>query len=110
MPTWAESEMLERLRRLEAGEVESLGGCRAVVELLSSLHPDLARSPAARVFAGVCSETESFPVGSARDAWEPVALARADAEAAAYLAEVRGALEDACRELSALISAHGASC
>jgi len=109
MPTWAENEVLKQLRRIEAGEVDVLAGCRAVVPLLSSLPQSVARSPSASALVAVVSETDDFPDGRTRGDSSTEVLVRADADLAVYVALVRDVVLDACRELSVLVQQDGGS-
>lgn len=107
MKTWAERELLIRLDRLRTGEVGLLETCRQVAEILLIVTSDLARSEAARVLVGVASEVEDLPIGQERLRWDVAALARLDAQAEVYEAEVRDAVLAASKELAERIRALG---
>src|SRR5262249_3433177 len=53
------------------------------------------------IILGVDSESDRFPVGKARDKWDPKALAELDPEMKASAEFYRKAIEDACRNIVA---------
>jgi hypothetical protein len=57
------------------------------------------------VFGGVASETDHFPIGSARQYWNPIALAREDKKIADYESRIKASVISACQNVIARFSA-----
>jgi hypothetical protein len=92
-----ETEGARRIARdVLAGDLDLLAGCRQILRYRRTL--DIRNDSAWDVIAAVESETDDFPVGSVREAWDPDTLASKDLELTAYLERVgpmvRKAFED----------------
>jgi len=79
------------------GSTDLLIGCRLIVQLRTEAN--VATTSAFDTLRGVESETDGYPLGERRAAFSQELLARLDLEVSGYLAEVRPALLDACKEI-----------
>jgi hypothetical protein len=88
---------LEVARGMLDGSISLISGCRSLVRL--RFDAEIAPSETLNVFVGVESETDDYPVGSARSEYDPELLARLDAEVSKYLSQVRPVVIEACDEI-----------
>lgn len=59
-----------------------------------------------RIFRGIASETDDLPTGTARQFWEPHALAQKDQEMANYENRIRESVLQQCRSLEGKLRNH----
>jgi hypothetical protein len=84
-------------RRILAGEIGLIEGCRA----LSSMRWELGDDVRDRFipFVAIDSETDDLPIGAVRDLWQPDALARKDLEISRCEQLYRTQVAEACMAL-----------
>jgi len=92
---------VEAARGILDGRTALIEGCVTLARLGHNLVPNWALDPDFRIFGGVASETDHFPIGAARANWSPTALEREDAKIAAYEAAVRDHVFKACNNVIA---------
>ncbi len=95
--TATKAEAIALARKMLAGEVDLIEGCRMLVPLLRST--GIGEDPNALVIVGVESETDGFPMGAERAHWDPTALAAKDRERDEYLNRARPELLSACQAI-----------
>lgn len=79
------------------GEVDILAGCRAIVGVhRRSGRPD---DEAMLILAGVEAETDEFPVGKEREAWDADALNALDGQRCRYLDGIEDQLRWALHQI-----------
>jgi hypothetical protein len=94
---------LEIARGMLHGNISLIEGCRSLVRL--RFDAEITASEALKVFVGVESETDHYPVGNVRSVYAPELLARLDADVSEHLSQVRPVLIKACREIICKIEA-----
>ena len=99
--TWARDEAVKRARAVLAGELDVLYGCVLLAQIADSVVPDWRLDPDFVVFGAVASESDNIPLGPAREQWKGEALARMDAMAEHYAAQVRDEVLKACNSVVA---------
>lgn len=99
----AKIHILATLRGMLFGRIDVIDGCDCIVTL--ALQVDSPWEEKLRLFKDVASECDEFPRGSARQEWEPDALARRDLELAQYTDRIRDRVLSACRGLETLLKA-----
>jgi len=95
-------ELVTVAEAMLAGEANLLEGVRRICALRFAVE-----DPENEVFLAVRaidSETDHFPLGAMRATCSPEYLKRADGEMQAYLADARGAILQACREIVRVLS------
>jgi hypothetical protein len=83
-----------------AGSVEPQEGCRNICVLQHRLSKTDARAEELRWVVGIDSDLDPYPLGAARQYWEPSALAEKDRQRDEYLRRVHDRLMKACRALT----------
>src|SRR5665213_973432 len=99
----AKIHILATLRGTLSARINLVDGCDCIATL--ALQQDSPWDDKLRIFEGVASECDEFPRGSARQEWEPDALAQRDLELARYAERIRDSVLSACRELEMLLKA-----
>ena len=94
----AEDELLEVARQIIAGEVGLIEGVRVIVRLQSEIGAGRLDEDFVP-FVAVDSETDSLPIGSARELWDSKALLSQDAEINKAEAIYSKTIRDACKKL-----------
>ena len=99
-----EDRVVEVARGVLSGELDVLEGCRALVHLSVRLRnrDDDLFGP----ILGFESETEVYPSGSLREAWQKEALEQKDREFQQYLSKAKAEVFRACEALAERYSSH----
>jgi hypothetical protein len=97
----ARRKILEISKGVLAGSVHPIEGCRALISLRNQAA--MENEPAFDTIVTIESETDDFPVGSVRGAYDEHLLTRLDAEVQQYLEAVRSVLFDACKTLASKV-------
>ena len=82
-----------------SGTLDPVDGVRRMVGLQKYLSEEDRRYPAFQTIVSVESETDDFPLSSAREHWEPRSLVELDEQKRAYLQQVEATLFEACRAI-----------
>jgi hypothetical protein len=96
-PEVARWEIITTARQMLSGEVDLVEGCRAILKYRNQLVDPM--DSLFLTLEGVESETDDFPTGRAREAWDPEALHGKDQEKEEYLRRARAALLEACKRI-----------
>ena len=81
------------------GSLGVIEGCRRLRELGDDLVPDSRDDTDFVIFIAVDSETDALPTGTARELWDPAALAREDREIQRAEAMYRESVMSACQRV-----------
>jgi hypothetical protein len=101
---WRKRAAVTTAKAVIAGEHSLIEGCVGLSQLAPGLVPQWHDDPDFLVFGVVASDTDHFPTGSARQYWNPVALAREDKRIAQYEAKSREDIIAACQNIIARFS------
>jgi hypothetical protein len=96
-----QADLRRRIAEVARDVVEARTGITEAARVITGLAFELG-ADADEVFSvvrGVEAETESFPLGGARERWAAAALAREDAARSGYEGRVRGQMMQCCAEL-----------
>lgn len=96
-PEEVRDRIVDLARGILSGKVDFLEGVRQVASFSRRLSNSESGQAALDTFIAVDSETEDFPLGSARHLWAREALKLKDLEKDAYLSKVRVRVEQACQ-------------
>jgi hypothetical protein len=99
----AKIRILAMVRGMLSGGINIIDGCDRIATL--ALQVDSHWDDKLRLFGDVASECDEFPRGSARQEWEPHALARMDLELARRADRIRDRVLSACHEFEMLLKA-----
>ena len=94
-------DVLNLCRKMLAGDLDLVEGCRSICFARSRLPAHVADSPLLMPFIGFESELHEFPIGESRKYWSARALAEQDRKLATYVEQAKPALLEACRTLLA---------
>jgi hypothetical protein len=101
-PESARLAIIATATKMLAGEMDLIEGCRTILRYRDQLTERL--DALFVTLEGIESETDDFPVGTVRDAWDPSALNMKDMKKAEYLRGAKGPLLEACREIISKLS------
>lgn len=95
----SKKEIVTVAARVLSREMDPIEGCRWIVRHQSSLSEIERRDPAVLTLVGIDSETDHFAIGTARQNWEPHALAEQDSRKEEYLQRIEDSLFEACKAI-----------
>jgi len=101
----ARHSVVEAATDMLQGRLGLTEGCRRLAGLANEVVPDWRLDSDFVVFGGMASETDTYPVGAAREYWSSQALEREDEKRAKYEATVRDSVLKACANVIARFSA-----
>lgn len=93
----AKSVIVKIAERLILGKIDTLEGCRQLVNLHHTLDDNSRELFLPLV--GIVSETDDFPVGDERSVWMPESLVALDQEKEKYLGQVSTMISSTCRTI-----------
>jgi hypothetical protein len=96
---WSHIAAVEAAKLMLAGELGVIEGCRLLADLAHALVPDWTVDPDFVVFGALASDTDRLPTGTARQYWDPAALAREDRDIERIEASARSDVLAACRNV-----------
>jgi hypothetical protein len=102
----SKQELVKAAKRILAGDLDPLEGCRLIVRIEQLLPKTYRDDPDLLTLVAIESETDHFAMGEARSYWTSSALEEQDRGRAAYVAKNGDVLRSACRNLIAKISGH----
>lgn len=98
------NNLIEWSKKVVSGGCDPLEGCRTIVRLVAVVgDKQLQEHPAVMTLRGIESETDTFPIGTARLAWRATELQSLDEQREEYMKQVDGQLKTACREVVMLL-------
>ena len=102
--------VIDIARRLVAGDLAIIAGCRELTRLGHHVVADWRNDPDFVVFGAVESETDHLPLEDVRPLWQPAAFAQKQVEVASCEAFYRDDVLHACRSVLKRFGPDGHGC